>query len=132
MDEAKRHQLNIDERRLSKELGIPVVPTSARKGEGMESLLQSIHEVANGLYKCKPHRIISGSKPLKSAVSQLVKKIESRFVGISNARWVALRLLEGDPRIVKAVKEGELDQLNQSIVISEKATEYNANQVETL
>jgi ferrous iron transport protein B len=113
MDEAKRHQLQIDSRKLSKELGVPVIPTSARKGEGIDSLLRAIHEVANGIYKCKPHRIQSGSKPLKSAVNQLVLQIESRFPGISNARWVALRLLEGDPRIVEAVRDGELNKLIQ-------------------
>jgi len=111
MDEAKRHQLRIDDRKLSKELGVPVIPTSARRGDGIEELLKAIHEVANGLYICKPHRIASGSKPLRSAVSQLVGKIENRFKGISNARWIALRLLEGDPRIIEAVEDGELENL---------------------
>lgn len=111
MDEAHRHQLRIDERKLSKELGVPVIPTSARKGDGIQELLKAINEVANGLYECKPHRIKSGSKPLKSAVTQLVEKIENRYSGISNARWIALRLLEGDPRIVEAVQEGELENL---------------------
>ena len=115
MDEARRHQLSIDERKLSKELGVPVIPTSARRGEGIQELLNAIHEVANGLYVCKPHRIASGSKPLKRAVSQLVEKIENRFSGISNARWIALRLLEGDPRIIEAIKDGELEQLYDDI-----------------
>jgi ferrous iron transport protein B len=113
MDEAKRHQLQIDHRKLSKELGVPVVPTSARKNEGIQELTKAIHEVANGLYICKPHRIKSGSKPLRSAVSQLVEKIENRFKGISNARWIALRLLEGDPRIIEAIKDSELENLYQ-------------------
>ena len=34
MDEAKRNRIAVDERTLSKELGIPVIPTSARQGEG--------------------------------------------------------------------------------------------------
>ena len=113
MDEAGRHQLHIDDRKLSRELGVPVVPTSARRGVGIQELTKSIHDVANGLFVCKPHRIKSGSKPLKSAVSQLVNKIENRFAGISNARWIALRLLEGDPRIIEAVQEGELENLYQ-------------------
>jgi ferrous iron transport protein B len=113
MDEASRHQLNIDDRKLSRELGVPVIPTSARKGKGIQDLTKAIHEVANGLYICKPHRIKSGSKSLKSAVSHLVNKIEDRFTGISNARWIALRLLEGDPRIIEAVQEGELENLYQ-------------------
>ena len=119
MDEAKRHQISVDDRKLSKELGVPVIPTSARKGEGLQELTKAIHDVANGIYICKPHRIKSGSKPLKSAVSQLVEKIENRFSGISNARWIALRLLEGDPRIIEAVQQGELENLYQNEKIIE-------------
>lgn len=115
MDEAKRHQLIIDERKLSKELGVPVIPASIRRGEGVAELLKAIHEVANGMYICKPHRIASGTKHLKKAVNTLVQKIETRFPGISNARWVALRLLEGDPRMVEAVKSGELENLIQPL-----------------
>ena len=113
MDEARRHQLQIDHRQLSKDLGVPVIPASIRRGEGINELLKAVHDVANGLYVCKPHRIISGSKSLKRALNQLVEKIESRFPGLSNARWVALRLLEGDPRIISAVKNGELNDLIQ-------------------
>ena len=41
MDEAKRNGITVDERTLSKELGIPVIPTSARQGEGMNELLNA-------------------------------------------------------------------------------------------
>ncbi|MDP6618418.1 MAG: FeoB small GTPase domain-containing protein, partial [Nitrospinota bacterium] len=34
MDEAKRHGLSVDDRRLARDLGVPVVPTAARYGEG--------------------------------------------------------------------------------------------------
>ena len=111
MDEAKRHQLEIDVRRLSKELGVPVIPTSARQGEGIPDLLRAVDEVACGQYVCKPHRIEGGSRQLKAAIDKLVSKIEKRFGGLTNARWVALRLLEGDPRIIEAVKSGEIESL---------------------
>jgi ferrous iron transport protein B len=113
MDEAKRHQLEINSRSLSKELGIPVVPTSARQRLGIQELLQAIHEVALGNYICKPYRFKSGSKAIIRAIEQLARKIESNFPGLKNARWVALRLLEGDPRIITAVQNGELGSLKQ-------------------
>jgi hypothetical protein len=31
--------------------------------------------------------------------------------GIPNARWVAIRLLDGDARVQKALKDGELPEL---------------------
>jgi len=115
IDEAERHQLIIDDRNLSKELGVPVVPASARNGVGIEELLKAIDEVANGVYICKPHRITSGSKSLKRAVNQIVDKIAKSYPGLSNARWVALRLLEGDPRIIEAVNAGELGELTEML-----------------
>lgn len=113
MDEAKRHQLQIDERLLAKELGVPVVPTSARQNVGIPQLLQAIHEVATGIFVCKPHRIQSQSKKLQRAMDELANDIQSQFPELTNARWVALRLLEGDPRMIEAVKTGELGLLSQ-------------------
>jgi ferrous iron transport protein B len=111
MDEARRHRLEIDERRLARDLGVPVVPTAARYGEGLPLLLQTISEVATGQTVCKPHRIRDEAPALKRAVSQLVAQLQAVFPGLPNARWVALRLLDGDDRIAKAVRKGELGDL---------------------
>jgi ferrous iron transport protein B len=111
IDEARRHRLEIDDRLLAKELGVPVVPTAARQGQGTQELLKNIHAVATGEYVCKPHRLKSESKILKNALSKLTTMLESQFPGLTNARWVALRLLEGDQRIIDAIKSGELGSL---------------------
>jgi Fe2+ transport system protein B len=112
IDEARRHKLQVDERRLARDLGVPVVPTAARHGEGLPQLLQTISEVATGQTACKPHRIQNEPPALKLAVSQLTAKIQAAFPGLPNARWVALRLLDGDERIIEAVHEGELGDLS--------------------
>jgi ferrous iron transport protein B len=88
-----------------------VVPTAARQNQGIQELLQNINAVATGEFVCKPHRIKSESKTLKQALSKLTGMIESQFPGLTNARWVALRLLEGDQRIMEAVRSGELRSL---------------------
>jgi ferrous iron transport protein B len=113
MDEARRHGLQVDERRLSRDLGVPVVPTSARYGEGLEQLLDAIHGVASGKIRSRPHRIQHLSPSLTKAVSELASQIEAAFPGLPNARWVALRLLDGDSRIAQAVKLGELGTLSR-------------------
>ena len=51
MDEARRHRLAVDERRLARDLGVPVVPMSARRGQGIAELLQMVHGVATGEIK---------------------------------------------------------------------------------
>lgn len=119
MDEARRNGINIDDRTLSKELGIPVVITSARQGEGMSELLKMIYEVASGNYICKPYRIKSNSVELNEAISKLSKEIEKVFPGLPNLRWVALRLLEGDQSIIDAVRSGDLGNLKKEMIVEE-------------
>ncbi len=111
MDEARRHQLQVDDRRLARDLGIPVVPMSARRGEGIADLLRAVHEVATGATVCNPHRLQSEPAGLKRAVAQLVTQINAVYPGLPNARWVAMRLLDGDQRIIDAMQRGELGDL---------------------
>lgn len=111
MDEARRHGLQVDERRLARDLGIPVVPTAARYGEGLSDLLPAISQVASGQLRCCPHRVRSQSSDLSGAVRQLTAQIEAVFPGLPNARWVALRLLDGDGCVATALRKGELGAL---------------------
>jgi len=111
IDEARRHGLQVDERCLARDLGVPVVPTAARQDEGIPQLIETISEVANGKMVCKPHRIESESPELKRVIKELTQKVTETFPNLPNARWVALRLLEGDGRIVEAVRSGELGEL---------------------
>jgi Fe2+ transport system protein B len=113
MDEAHRHGLQIDDRRLARDLGVPVVPTVARYGEGLDHLVATISEVATGKTLCKPHRIQHLSPVLEESVSQLASQIEAQFPDLPNARWVALRLLDGDKRIAKAIQDGEIGDLSR-------------------
>lgn len=121
MDEAKRNGIQIDDRTLSKELGIPVIPTAARQGEGMEELSKMIFDVASGNFICKPHRIKSSSKELNAAIDVLTKEINAEFPNLPNTRWVALRLLEGDQSIIDAIRSGELGNLKYTESIVETA-----------
>ncbi len=113
MDEARRRGLSVDDRRLARDLGVPVVPTAARQRVGIPELLQAIDEVATGQTVCKPRRIRNSSENLDRAIGALSEKVHAAFPGMPNTRWVALRLLEGDKRIVEAVRSGELGDLRQ-------------------
>lgn len=113
IDEAKRLGLEIDERRLSKDLGVPVIPMAARSGEGIPELLKAIDTVARGEYAAHPHHIKSHEPTLENALRGLVSQIDELFPGLPNARWVALRLLDGDPSVERAVREGTLGDLTR-------------------
>lgn len=117
MDEAERHNIKIDERILSKDLGIPVIPVVARYNKGMNELLNAIFEVATGKFVCKPYRIKSSSKELSYAVEKLSKMILDEFPNLPNANWVALRLLEGDQSIIESIRNGELGNLKKQELV---------------
>ncbi|MDM8528231.1 FeoB small GTPase domain-containing protein [Anaerolineales bacterium HSG24] len=114
MDEAKRKGLKVDERCLARDLGVPVVATSMRQKEGLPELLKAVDEVASGKVVCRPHRVKDLSKKIETLIAPLVKQIQSLFPTLPNTRWVALRLLDGDQRIIEAVKNGELGKLHQN------------------
>ena len=107
MDEAERNNLEIDTRTLAKDVGIPVVPTSARYNRGIPELIQTISELANGKIVCKPHRIKNIPKNIEQALEKLSAEIKEVYPDIPNSRWIALRLLEGDRNIIETLKTGE-------------------------
>ena len=108
MDEAERNEIEIDTRMLAKDLGIPVVATSARYQRGIPELIQTVADIASGKVICKPRRIKNVPKKILKAVTKLSGEIETEFPNIPNSRWIAFRLLEGDRRIIEALKKGEL------------------------
>ncbi|WP_420386365.1 FeoB small GTPase domain-containing protein [Roseivirga sp.] len=111
VDEAKRHNIKIDQRELAKKLGIPVVETVARTQKGIPELLSTISDVASGKIICKPRKVKNLSGQVEESVNQLSAEIEKQFPGLPNSRWVAFRLLEGDERITEAVLNNELKEL---------------------
>jgi ferrous iron transport protein B len=111
VDEAERHDIEIDDRRLARDLGVPVVPTAARVRRGLDQLLAAIAQVATGEFVTRPHRLSGGSPELRGAVDELAARVSAAFPGLPNSRWVALRLLDGDERVKQAVESGELAEL---------------------
>jgi ferrous iron transport protein B len=108
MDEAKAHGLTVDCRGLARDLGVPVAPTAARQGEGIELLLKEMFGVASGETACRPHRLNYELPGLRGAMEKLTAQLRQSYPNLRHAEWIALRLLEGDARIVDAVASGEL------------------------
>lgn len=110
MDEARRKGLEIDTRSLSRDLGVPVVPVTARTGEGLSTLLAMIAQVIEGEVATKPRRV-EGTPEFQRAIDELVPMIEAYVPDIPNARWVAIRLLDGDARVQQALANGEFPEM---------------------
>jgi ferrous iron transport protein B len=111
IDEARRHGIAVDAKRLSRELGVPVVPAVARSGEGIAQLLDTVREVARGEITTRPFRIARHAPGVEAAVADLVPVVERAFPKLPNARWVALRLLNADESVIEAVRSGELGEV---------------------
>lgn len=122
MDEAKQKNIEIDLDKLSKELGVPVVPTIASKNRGLDSLIKKTIEYA------------SESKNSKIGFSfgdDIDKEIEDIKAIVDNSgleypsKWIAIKLLEGDQEIFRLIEnKGPASIKERLVFLEEKATEY--------
>ena len=110
MDEAERKGLEVDVRSLSRDLGVPAVPTVARTKRGMAELVSTVAGVIAGEISTSPLRV-EHPPEVRDAIGGIAPLIEEVLPGLPNARWVALRLLDGDHRVREALLSGELAAL---------------------
>ncbi len=109
VDEARRHGIAIDEEKLARELGVPVVATVARREEGVDELMRAVHDMATGGgAAASPFRAAAHAPEAERAIATLAPAVETAFPGLPNARWVALRLLNADERVQEAVRTGDI------------------------
>ena len=112
MDEARRHHITIDTRTLSRDLGIPVVATSARTKEGIADLLFAIEEVVSGKFQTKKQTYIDLPKENAEAIAELQSALSELNPNLPNTRWLAMRLIEGDESVQKGVMAGTFSAEN--------------------
>lgn len=111
IDEARARGLEIDARGIARELAIPVVATAARRGEGLDELLVALRDVATGIIKARPRTPETMPRELREPVAKISRRLRAAYPHLENPEWIALRLLEGDPRISTALEKGEFDHL---------------------
>ena len=98
LDEAARKHITVDLEALSAYLGVPVVGSSAGREEGLEDLMEALDHLLDGKEPPKP-RPVCYPPQVEFAAASLKPLLESRLQGKLPVRWVALRLLEGDPTL---------------------------------
>ncbi len=112
MDEALAHGIRVDDRGLSRDLGIPVVPMSARKNDGVATLVATIDAVRTETIACSPIKFHFPVAGLEKAVAELAGELLSLYPSLPQPRWIALRLLQGDSRIREALAAGDFELLS--------------------
>ncbi|GCD11005.1 iron transporter FeoB [Clostridium tagluense] len=102
MDEAKSKKIRINIEALSKELGIPVVPTTARSNIGMNILKDSIYDLCtNKIHTCPLQ--IQYPTDIEEELKQITPMLHSIFMDEINIKWLALRLLDGDESLINSI-----------------------------
>ena len=130
MDEVRGNGGSVDIQKLSDELGVPVVPISAAKNEGVSEVVDKIlfvakNEVLPAVLDFCPdgpvHRCIH-------AVSHCIED-HARRIGVS-ARFCATKLIEGDASFSEKLElnENERELIEHSIVEMESDSELERNE----
>ena len=102
MDEVERRGGCIDHIALSKALGVPVIPLSARHKQGIDALLQKILEMA--VFGVCSHNLIY-DRHIESSIEAVCRVLEKEEDFASNKRFYALRLLENDKDIYRLLHD---------------------------
>ncbi len=104
IDEAKRKKININIAALQELLGIPVVATAARKGEGLEGLKNILHQMVLGKITTKP-QVVKYEDSIEEEINRLIPQLKTVLGERYNLRWLALKVLDGDQQVFKLLDQ---------------------------
>lgn len=105
IDEANRKGIKIDCKKLSAILGIPVIPTNARNGVGLDTLKDTLHKLIIEENNFTPIKI-DYNKQITESVDELCPVISPILENEAlDIRWTSLRLLDGDSSIINSIEK---------------------------
>jgi ferrous iron transport protein B len=106
VDFAAKKGIKIDVEKLSKTLGVPVNPTVAITGSGINELVSTVIKVINGEMKLEPLKVKYGMEIENrvQAIEKLVSAELPQLCTIYPARWIAIKLLERDSDVAGKLK----------------------------
>ena len=133
LDEAKKKKIKVDLKKLSSELGIPVVGTVARNKRTLDKLLESIKKACENKIEIIPKRVIYQEK-IENAITKLTKVLKEKYSLNENMyRWISLKIIDGEEKIIKSIEKNlEIEILEnkeiQSIIENiKKDNDFNIN-----
>lgn len=121
MDEVRSNGGTIKITKLREELGVPVVPISASKNEGIEELVEKARHVAQTRRVPKRQDFCSGA--VHRAIHAVAHLVEDHAERIQvPARFAATKLVEGDLPMMDALKlsDNEQDMVEHSVTEMER------------
>lgn len=105
-DELKRSGVSLDYSNLGKMLGVPVVPTIAATGYGVDNLLDTVIEVYEMKNPDTRHIHVKMNPEIESAVNKLKDEFKNDLSVAHqfSPRFLAIKFLEKDPEIEDILK----------------------------
>lgn len=129
MDEVRSGGGSVDIKRMSEMLGVPVVPISAAKGEGVSELANRIVETAKARHLPAVYDFC-GDGPVHRCIHATAHVVEdhAKAAGIS-PRFCATKLIEGDHDMERRLElhQNELEMIEHSVVEMETETGFDRN-----
>lgn len=130
MDEVNSNGGTVNIEKMSELLGIPVVPISAAKGEGVSELIDKAVSTAKNKQKPKVWDFCSAESPVHRCIHAVVHLIDDHAerAGLP-ARFCTSKLIEGDPDIEDRLEldENERELLEHCIVEMEDESGLDRN-----
>ncbi len=129
MDEVRENGGSININLLETELGVPVVPISAAKNEGIEELISHAVHVAKYQERPERHDLCAdddhAANPMHRCIHSVMHFIENQAAKSSiPVRFAATKLIEGDNNIAEslAIDTSEQNVIDKIVVEMEKQT----------
>lgn len=113
-DELRSSGATLDYKALGEMIGVPIVPTVSRTGEGINRLFDTIIRVYEGKDPCVRHVHVRLSQDLERALADIKDKVkgDKSINQHFSARYIGMKLLERDAEIENLVKESkEADEI---------------------
>ena len=131
MDEVEKRGDRIDVARLSKELGIPVVPITARTGEGLEQLLHTAHRQMHLGFTVEPDDLYDDyTHDIHHRMGELIH--DYAYAANLPAHWASIKLLEGDEVVQQALNLPPKVQTQLDAIVAEYENSSDLGDRETL
>ena len=104
MDEVEKRGDKIDLERLSRALGVPVIPITARTGKNIQTLLEVAHNQMHVGVTVEPDDLYDDyTHAIHHRVGELVH--DRAYAAGLPAHWTAVKLLEGDALVGRLTEE---------------------------
>ena len=130
MDEVHANGGTVDVKKMSEALGIPVVPISAAKGEGVSELIDQAITTARKKTLPRVTDFCADSSPVHRCIHAVIHLIQDHAdkLGISS-RFCTAKLIEDDPDIAKRLEldQNEIELIEHCIVEMENETGLDRN-----